>query len=84
MVQIAGAVGANARIIIFDEPTSSLSTKETEHLFELMSRLKERGVSMLYVSHRMDEIFRICDTITVLRDANMLQQSRSPRLIGTV
>jgi ABC-type sugar transport system ATPase subunit len=50
MVQIAGAVGANARIIIFDEPTSSLSTKESEHLFELMSRLKERGVSMLYVS----------------------------------
>ncbi|MBV8532754.1 MAG: sugar ABC transporter ATP-binding protein [Verrucomicrobia bacterium] len=68
MVQIAGAVGVNARIIIFDEPTSSLSTNESEHLFELMARLKERGVSMLYVSHRMDEIFRICDTITVLRD----------------
>jgi ABC-type sugar transport system ATPase subunit len=68
MVQIAGAVGVNARIIIFDEPTSSLSTNESEHLFELMARLKSRGVSMIYVSHRMDEIFRICDTITVLRD----------------
>jgi ABC-type sugar transport system ATPase subunit len=68
MVQIAGAVGVNARIIIFDEPTSSLSTNESEHLFELMARLKARGVSMIYVSHRMDEIFRICDTITVLRD----------------
>jgi ABC-type sugar transport system ATPase subunit len=52
----------------FDEPTSSLSTNESEHLFELMARLKARGVSMIYVSHRMDEIFRICDTITVLRD----------------
>ena len=68
MVQIAGAVGVNARIIIFDEPTSSLSTNESEHLFELMARLKARGVAMLYVSHRMDEIFRVCDTITVLRD----------------
>jgi ABC-type sugar transport system ATPase subunit len=68
MVQIAGCVGVNARMIIFDEPTSSLSTRESEHLFELMGRLKERGVSMAYVSHRMDEIFRICDTITVLRD----------------
>ena len=68
MVQIAGAVGVNARIIIFDEPTSSLSTNESEHLFALMARLKARGVSMIYVSHRMDEIFRICDTITVLRD----------------
>jgi len=68
MVQIAGAVGVNARIIIFDEPTSSLSTNESEHLFELMGRLKARGVAMLYVSHRMDEIFRVCDTITILRD----------------
>jgi len=58
----------NARIIIFDEPTSSLSTNESEHLFELMARLKARGVAMLYVSHRMDEIFRVCDTITILRD----------------
>ncbi|MBV9104774.1 MAG: sugar ABC transporter ATP-binding protein [Verrucomicrobia bacterium] len=68
MVQIAGAVGVNARIIIFDEPTSSLSTNESEHLFELMGRLKAREVSMIYVSHRMDEIFQVCDTITVLRD----------------
>jgi len=68
MVQIAGAVGVNAKIIIFDEPTSSLSTNESEHLFALMERLKKRGVAMLYVSHRMDEIFRVCDMITVLRD----------------
>jgi ABC-type sugar transport system ATPase subunit len=68
MVQIAGAVGLNARIIIFDEPTSSLSVHESEHLFALIGRLKARGVTMLYVSHRMDEIFHLCDTVTVLRD----------------
>jgi len=68
MVQIAGAVGVNARIIIFDEPTSSLSVKESEQLFALLNRLKAKGVCLIYVSHRMDEIFRLCDTITVLRD----------------
>ena len=68
MVQIAAAVGVNARIIIFDEPTSSLSVNESEHLFNLINRLKRRGVTIVYVSHRMDEIFRLCDTITVLRD----------------
>jgi ABC-type sugar transport system ATPase subunit len=68
MVQIAAAVGINARIIIFDEPTSSLSVHESEQLFKLIHRLKERSVSIIYVSHRMDEIFRLCDTITVLRD----------------
>ena len=68
MVQIAGAVGVNARIIIFDEPTSSLSVNESEQLFALLNRLKANGVCLIYVSHRMDEIFRLCDTITVLRD----------------
>ena len=72
MVQIAAVVGVNARMIIFDEPTSSLSSRESEHLFELMDRLKQRGVSMAYVSHRMDEIFRICDTITILRDGKFV------------
>jgi ABC-type sugar transport system ATPase subunit len=86
MVQIAGAVGVKARIIIFDEPTSSLSTTESEHLFELMARLKARGVAMIYVSHRMDEIFRICDTITVLRDGKYvatepIAQTNRDRLI---
>jgi ABC-type sugar transport system ATPase subunit len=68
MVQIASAVGVNARIIIFDEPTSSLSVHESEQLFSLLNRLKAKGVCLVYVSHRMDEIFRLCDTITVLRD----------------
>ena len=68
MVQIASAVGVNARIIIFDEPTSSLSVHESEQLFSLLNRLKAKGTCLIYVSHRMDEIFRLCDTITVLRD----------------
>jgi ABC-type sugar transport system ATPase subunit len=68
MVQIASAIGINARIIIFDEPTSSLSVNESEQLFRLISRLKERGTTIIYVSHRMDEIFRLGDMVTVLRD----------------
>lgn len=68
MVQIAAAVGINANIIIFDEPTSSLSVNETEHLFDLIGRLKARGTTMIYVSHRMEEIFQIADRVTVLRD----------------
>ena len=68
VVQIASAVGGGARVIIFDEPTSSLSEQEADHLYALMARLRERGVTCVYVSHRMPEIFRLCDTITVLRD----------------
>ena len=68
VVQIASAVGGGARVIIFDEPTSSLSEQEADHLYALMTRLRERGVTCVYVSHRMPEIFRLCDTITVLRD----------------
>ena len=68
MIQIAAAVGRGARIIVFDEPTSSLSQHEAQKLYELIARLRETGVTMIYVSHRMEEIFRLCDTITVLRD----------------
>jgi ABC-type sugar transport system ATPase subunit len=68
MVQIAAAVGTGARVIVFDEPTSSLSVAESERLFSLLQELKTRGITVLYVSHRMEEIFRLCDTVTVLRD----------------
>ena len=68
MVQIAAAVGGGARIIVFDEPTSSLSQAEAERLFALIERLKARGVTCIYVSHRMPEIFQLCDAVTVLRD----------------
>jgi ABC-type sugar transport system ATPase subunit len=68
LVQIAGAVGEQARVIVFDEPTSSLTRSEAERLFALMDRLKARGVTLLYVTHRMPEIFRLCERVTVLRD----------------
>lgn len=68
MVQIAGAVAKGAKVLIFDEPTSSLSHSESERLFDLIDQLKADGVTCIYVSHRMNEIFRLCDTITVLRD----------------
>ncbi len=68
LVQIAAAVGTGARVIVMDEPTSSLSAGESEHLFHLLNRLKENGMTVIYVSHRLEEIFRLCDTITVLRD----------------
>ena len=68
MVQIAAAVGGGARIIVFDEPTSSLSQVEAERLYALIGRLKERGVTCIYVSHRMPEIFALCDAVSVLRD----------------
>jgi ABC-type sugar transport system ATPase subunit len=68
VLQIAVAVGGGARIIVFDEPTSSLSQTEADHLYALMGRLRSGGTTCVYVSHRMPEIFRLCDTITVLRD----------------
>lgn len=68
MVQIAAAVGTNATVMIMDEPTSSLSIHESELLFRLLKQLRERGITVVYVSHRMEEIFRLCDTLTVLRD----------------
>jgi ABC-type sugar transport system ATPase subunit len=61
-------VGGGARIIVFDEPTSSLSQAEAERLFALIERLRARGVTCIYVSHRMPEIFRLCDAVTILRD----------------
>jgi ABC-type sugar transport system ATPase subunit len=68
MLQIASAVGTGARVIVFDEPTSSLSQHEAEKLYDLIARLRIQGVTSIYVSHRMEEIFRLCDAVTVLRD----------------
>lgn len=72
IVQIAAAVGRGARILIFDEPTSSLSRAESERLFGLIDRLRSDGVTCIYVSHRLDEIFQLCDTTTVLRDGEVV------------
>lgn len=71
MVEIAKAVMADARVIALDEPTSSLSSRESEILFSLIERLRSQGKVILYVSHRLDEIFRLCDSLTVLRDGKL-------------
>jgi ABC-type sugar transport system ATPase subunit len=70
MVQIAAAIGRGARVIVFDEPTSSLSQHEVDRLYALMDRLKAGGVTCIYVSHRLEEIFRLCDAVTILRDGH--------------
>ena len=68
LVQIAAALGSGARVIVFDEPTSSLSHVEAERLREHIRHLKSKGVTSIYISHDLDEIFRLCDVVTVLRD----------------
>ncbi len=68
LVQIAAAIGTNPRILVFDEPTSSLSATDAESLFELIENLKKRGLTLIYVSHRMPELFRLCDRMSILRD----------------
>lgn len=72
LVQIAAAIGCGARLIIFDEPTSSLSGHETQQLHELIRQLLARGVACLYISHRLSEIFSLCDTVSVLRDGKLV------------
>ena len=72
LLAIARALSMNARIILMDEPTSSLFDDAAERLFGLIAGLKQRGVSIVYVSHKMDEIFRICDRATVLRDGETI------------
>ena len=75
MVEIAKALTRGARIIAFDEPTSSLSDREVHRLFIIIRDLKNRGCAILYVSHRMEEIFELCDRITILRDGRHVETS---------
>ncbi|MFL1381966.1 MULTISPECIES: sugar ABC transporter ATP-binding protein [unclassified Nocardiopsis] len=72
MVALARAVGSDARVVIMDEPTSSLEPREVETLFEVIGALRERGIGVVYVSHRLDELYRICDRVTVLRDGRVV------------
>lgn len=72
MVEIAKAISYNAQVIVLDEPTSSLMSQEVEKLFGMMRMLKEQGISLIYISHRMDEVFEICDEISVLRDGKLV------------
>ncbi len=72
LVEIAAALGSDARILILDEPTASLSDREVENLFRVMQGLKNEGVGMIYISHRLEELSRIADRVTVLRDGKLI------------
>jgi ribose transport system ATP-binding protein/inositol transport system ATP-binding protein len=75
MIEIIKAISCNARLIIMDEPTSSLDSEETEHLFRTIRDLKAKGVSIIYISHRMEEIFEICDRVSLFRDGKYIDTS---------
>jgi len=72
MVTIAKIIHEKARVIIFDEPTALLGEEEVKQLFEIIYKLKSEGTSVIYISHRLEEIFSICDTVTVLRDGKLI------------
>ena len=68
MVEIAKAVSYHSDVIVFDEPTSSLTEEEVEHLFRIINMLRDRGCGIIYISHKMEEILRISDEVTIMRD----------------
>ncbi len=73
MVALARAVQIDARVVIMDEPTSSLEQREVQTLFGVIARLKEAGIGIVYVSHRLDELYQVCDRVTVMRDGRVVQ-----------
>ena len=72
MVEICKALMVDAKVLIMDEPTAALTQSETENLFKVVNSLREKGVSIVYISHRMEEIFELCDRITILRDGSYI------------
>jgi len=80
LTEIAKALSQNARVLIMDEPTASLTATETQSLFGLIQKLKARGISIIYISHRMEEILQITDRITVLRDGHRIITGRTSEL----
>ena len=68
MLMIARALATNPKVLILDEPTTSLSSEDVEQLFRVVRRLKERGTSIIFVTHKLDEIMELTDRVTILRD----------------
>ena len=85
LLQVARALAFDCRILVLDEPTTALTDAEADHLFEVLEKLKARGSTLLYVSHRLPEVFRLCDRITVLRDGayagTFVREDTSPEAI---
>lgn len=80
LVEIAKALSINAEILVFDEPTSALTEKETKTLFKIIGELKKHSVTIIYISHKLDEVFQICDRVTVLRDGETVATHRLEEL----
>lgn len=80
MVEIAKAVSRNAKIVIMDEPTSAITEREVEKLFEIIDSLRQQGTAIIYISHKMDEVFRISEYISVMRDGHMISTQRADAL----
>ena len=80
MVEIAKAVSYDAKILVLDEPTSSLTEDEVDHLFSIMNRLTSEGVGIIYISHKMDEILRISDEVTIMRDGKWIATRQAKSL----
>lgn len=80
MIEIAKAVSYNAKVIVFDEPTSSLTENEAEHLFKIINMLKSQGCGIVYISHKMEEILRICDEVTIMRDGKHIATKNADEL----
>jgi methyl-galactoside transport system ATP-binding protein len=80
MVEIAKAVSYNSKVIVMDEPTSSLTEKEVNHLFKIIRALKEKGVGIIYISHKMEEILNISDEVTVMRDGKWIATKHADEL----
>ena len=76
LVEIAKALSLDARLLVLDEPTASITPHETETLFRLLRELRDKGVAILFVSHKLDEVFDLCDSVTVLRDGRNACPSR--------
>lgn len=73
MVEIAKALSFRSKLIIMDEPSSSLTEEELEGLYQIIDGLKQKGIAIIYISHKMDEIFRLCETVTIMRDGNVIE-----------
>ncbi|WP_274541872.1 galactose/methyl galactoside ABC transporter ATP-binding protein MglA [Romboutsia weinsteinii] len=80
MIEIAKAVSYNSKVIVMDEPTSSLTEKEVDHLFRIISKLKSKNVAIIYISHKMEEILKISDYVTVMRDGTLIDTKSAKEL----
>src|SRR5437879_4270733 len=80
LVEIAKALSLDARVLVLDEPTAALSAHEVDELFVIVKQLRERGVAILFVSHRLEEVFRIADRLTILRDGSHIKTAATSEM----